>query len=143
MVMQSTEWLCEQVAIDLLSGIPSLSAIQKIHSRDFVISSDAKCLAVTAKTEEVLVPSENLNQRVLRMSLSVDLLTVIPEENEVAVDKTWKLVDTALLNPNRALFFFAHEFSHFTISGLSASDSATDDDRIIHTRTYTLLVARR
>jgi hypothetical protein len=142
MVMQSTEWLCEQVAIDLLTGRPSLEDIQTIHSRDFVVSAEAKCIALTAKTEEVLVPSDDISKRVVRVSLAVDLLTVIPEESEEEVDRIWREVDQALLNPNPAKFFLSHEFSHFTVSGLSASDSATDEDRIIHNRTYTFIVAR-
>lgn len=140
--MQSTEWLCEQVAIDLLTGRTALADIQTIHSRDFVVSADAKCIALTAKTEEVLVPSSDPSKQVVRVSLAVDLLTVIPEMSEEDVDKLWREIDSALLYPNPAKFYLGHQFSHFSISGLSQSDSATDEDRIIHNRTYTFIVAR-
>lgn len=141
--MQSTEWLCEQAAIDLMGGRPALADIQKIHSRDFTPSVSARCIALTAKLEEVLVPSDTLITRVLRVSLAIDLLTVIPEETAETVDAIWREIDAALLTPDPSRFHLAQEFAHFTVSGLTQSDSATDDDRIIHSRGYTFLVARR
>jgi hypothetical protein len=125
-----------------MGGRPTLADIQKIHSRDFTPSVTARCIALTAKLEEVLVPSETVSARVMRVSLAVDLLTVIPEETAETVDGIWREIDSALLFPNQARFYHAQEFSHFSISGLSASDSATDEDRIIHSRTYTFIVAR-
>ena len=140
--MQSTEWLCEQVAIDLMGGRPALADMEKVHSRDFTHTTEARCIAVTAKTDEVLAPSNSRATQLLRVSLAVDLLTVIPEETAETVDGIWREIDSALLFPDPARFYHAQEFSHFSISGLSASDSATDEDRIIHNRTYTFIVAR-
>jgi hypothetical protein len=120
-----------------------LEGLQKTHAGDRVWTEVAKSLMVKGVVEETLAPSNVIGKRLLRVRLDVVFVTIIPEENAQTLDNMWNDIEEALTNPQNVNSLALHEFSHLSISGLSNSEMIQDDDRYVHTRRYSFIVARR
>lgn len=140
---KSTEYLCEEVALNLFNGSSSLTGIQKTHANDRIWSEDVKSIMVKATVEETMAPSNSRAQTMQRVQMEVLLISVIPEGNALNLDTIWRDIEDALLRPSYIYSPALTEFSHFTISGLSSSEVIQDNNRYMHTRKYNFIVARR
>lgn len=140
---QSVEWICSQIAIDQLAGLPELEGIEVVQASTHTISDNAEIITVGAHIVEVLAPSNAAEKRVLKIDVVVDVTAIIPAGDEQAMDAVWQAIDTAITNPEPSKFNYADQLSYLTITQKTSSRLDVIEDRLIHQRVYEFLVARK